>query len=102
MRSIWEINNHSREYVGSLEFGDFDILRGHRTATGFLLRLPVRVRLQLSKPGEPLPLLSNLEGTICTGWNVNDSIELGESDIGIERSRSRRTATLKSNMTRKN
>jgi hypothetical protein len=78
MRNIWEIKNHSGEYVGSLEFGDFDLLRGHRTATGFLLRLPVRVRLQLSKQGEPLPLLSNLEGTICTGANVNDSIELGE------------------------
>src|SRR6266498_3444197 len=77
MKSIWEINSHSR-YVGSLEFGDFDILRGHRTATGFLLRLPVRVRLQLSKQGEPLPLLSNLEGTICTGGNINNSIELGQ------------------------
>jgi len=75
--NIWEIDNEQRESVGSLEFGDFGLLRGQRTATGFLLRIPVRARFRLTKSGEPLPLLSNIRGDMCTGNNRNDSLEVG-------------------------
>ena len=73
---VWTIKNQQGEEVGSLEFGDFGLLRSHRTATGFLLRIPVRVRLRLTKPGEPLPLLENIRGDICTGGR-DDSVEIG-------------------------
>jgi hypothetical protein len=77
MRDTWEIKNQQSEQVGSLTFGDFDLLRAERTATGFVLRIPVRVSLRLSADQEPLPLLSDVRGRIAVPGEHGSALTLG-------------------------
>jgi hypothetical protein len=78
MRDTWEIKNQQSEKVGSLTFGEFDLLRAERTATGFELRIPVRVSLRLSTPEEPLPLLSDVGGVIAVPGEHGSALTLGK------------------------
>lgn len=74
-----EIHGNSDRRVGLITFEETPVqLHAQRTADGFKIHLPVKIGLYSVLEEEPMPMLSNLRGTIMVG----DSPSGSKTEIG--------------------
>jgi hypothetical protein len=78
MSKVIELKNNHEERFGALMFDeDPRRLSARRTAAGFLISFPVSISIRFVKRDSDMPVLYGLGGSLWTGFESGQSVELG-------------------------
>jgi hypothetical protein len=85
MSEVIELKNNYQERVGSLTFDeDPRRLSVRHTAAGFVISFPVVVSIRYVKREDDTPVINRLDGTLSTGFESDQSVELGRIELDRE------------------